>query len=145
LTKDKKTEKKQEVLIMLVKQLSVFVENKEGKMLSIAKLLKENEIDIKTLSLADTSDYGMLRMIVSDPEKAYNCLREAGYPSKITELLAVKASNYAGCLYDILEALSGGVDNIEYVYTLPDDDQPYIVLKVVDPEAADKLISEKGY
>ena len=130
---------------MLVKQLSVFVENKEGKMLSIAKLLKENKIDIKTLSLADTSDYGMLRMIVSDPEKAFAVLREAGYPSNLTELLAVKAKDYAGCLYDILEALSGGIDNIEYMYTLPDVGEPYIVIKIADPAAAEKLMEEKGY
>ena len=130
---------------MLIKQLSVFVENKEGKMLSIAKLLKENEIDIKTLSLADTSDYGMLRMIVSDPDKAFSVLRGAGYPANLTDLLAVKASNYAGCLYDILEALTGGVDNIEYMYTLPDEKEPYIVLKIADPASADKLLKDKGY
>ena len=130
---------------MLVKQLSVFVENKEGKMLSIAGLLKENSIDIKTLSLADTSDYGMLRMIVSDVDKAFNVLHEAGYPSRITELLAVKAADYAGCLYDILEAMSTSVDNIEYMYTLPDGGQTYIVIKVADPAAAEKLLKDKGY
>ncbi len=129
---------------MLVKQLSVFVENREGKMREIAKILKENEIDIKTISLADTSDYGMLRMVVSDAEKAYEVLRDAGYPSKVSELLAVKASNYAGCLYDILETLSNGVDNIEYLYTLPSEGEPYIVIKVADPEAAVKLLKEKG-
>ena len=130
---------------MLVKQLSVFVENREGKMREIAKLLKENTIDIKTVTLADTSDYGMLRMIVSDAEKAYEVLREAGYPAKITELLAVRSSNYAGCLYDILDALSTSVDNIEYLYTLPDEGEPYIVIKVADPAAAEKLLEEKGY
>ena len=130
---------------MLVKQLSVFVENKEGKMREIARILKENTIDIKTISLADTSDYGMLRMIVSDAEKAYEVLREAGYPAKVSELLAVKASNYAGCLYDILDALSNGVDNIEYLYTLPTDAEPYIVIKVADPEAAETLLKDKGY
>ena len=130
---------------MLVKQLSVFVENREGKMREIAGLLKENTIDIKTISLADTSDYGMLRMVVSDSEKAYSVLRDAGYPAKVSELLAVRASNYAGCLYDILEALSNGVDNIEYLYTLPTEAEPYIVIKVADPEAAEKLLQEKGY
>ena len=129
---------------MLVKQLSVFVENREGKMREIAKILKENAIDIKTISLADTSDYGMLRMVVSDADKAYEVLRDAGYPSKVSELLAVKASNYAGCLYDILEILTNGVDNIEYLYTLPAEGEPYIVIKVADPEAADKLLKEKG-
>ncbi|MCR5330887.1 MAG: amino acid-binding protein [Lachnospiraceae bacterium] len=130
---------------MLVKQLSVFVENREGKMREIAGLLKENAIDIKTISLADTSDYGMLRMVVSDADKAYSVLRDAGYPAKVSELLAVKASNYAGCLYDILEAISNGVDNIEYLYTLPTEAEPYIVIKVADPEAAEKLLQEKGY
>ncbi len=130
---------------MLVKQLYVFVENREGKMREIAGLLKENAIDIKTISLADTSDYGMLRMVVSDADKAYSVLRDAGYPAKVSELLAVKASNYAGCLYDILEAISNGVDNIEYLYTLPTEAEPYIVIKVADPEAAEKLLQEKGY
>ena len=130
---------------MLVKQLSVFVENREGKMREIARILKENNIDIKTVTLADTSDYGMLRMIVSDADKAYDVLRDAGYPSKITELLAVRSSNYAGCLYDILDALSNSVDNIEYLYTLPDAGEPYIVFKVADPEAAEALMKDKGY
>ena len=113
-------------MYMVIKQLSVFVENKEGKMLTIAKLLKDNAIDIKTLSLADTSDYGMLRMIVSEPDKAFSVLREAGYPANLTELLAVKAADYAGCLYDILEVLMSSVDNIEYMYTLPDEGMPFI-------------------
>lgn len=129
---------------MILKQLSVFVENREGRMLSITRTLKNNDIDIKTLSLADTSEYGMLRLIVSDPDKAKAVLREEGFPVNITEVLAVQSQNRIGYLHDLLKALSDAITSIEYMYTLPTDKDPIIILKVANPLEVEKVLEEKG-
>lgn len=129
---------------MILKQLSVFVENKEGRMLSITRALKNNGIDIKTLSLADTSEYGMLRLIVSDPDKAKAVLREEGFPVNITEVLAVQSQDRIGYLHDLLKALSDDITSIEYMYTLPTNGDPIIILKVANPQEVEKVLEEKG-
>lgn len=125
---------------MILKQLSVFVENKEGRMLTITRILKDNGIDIKTLSLADTSEYGMLRLIVSDPDKAKAVLREEGFPVSITEVLAVQSTQRIGFLHDLLQALSGDITSIEYMYTLPTQNDPIIILKVANPAEIEKVL-----
>lgn len=130
---------------MIIKQLSVFTENKEGRMLEITRILKENEIDIRTLSLADTSEYGLLRLIVSDPEKAKTVLKEAGFPARLTDVLAVKADNRIGYLHDLLKALTSEITSIEYMYTLPSDDgNTIIILKIAHPAEAEEAIRAKG-
>lgn len=129
---------------MILKQLSVFLENKEGRMLVVTQILKDNGIDIKTLSLADTSEFGMLRLIVSDPEKAKTVLKEAGFPVSITEVLAVTASDRVGYLHDLLKAIEGETENIEYMYTLPTEKDPVIILKVSNPQKLDSALSAKG-
>lgn len=130
---------------MILKQLSVFIENTEGKMLTVTKVLKDNGIDIKTLSLADTSEYGMLRLIVSDPEEAKRVIREAGFPVSITEVLAIRARNEVGYLHDLIEALSSEMTSIEYMYTLPTESDPVIILKVADPGKVEKVLEEKNF
>lgn len=125
---------------MILKQLSVFVENKEGRMLSITRALKNNGIDIKTLSLADTSEYGVLRLIVSDPDKAKAVLREEGFPVNITDVLAVQSQNRIGYLHDLLKALSDDITSIEYMYTLPTEGDPIIILKVANPQEVEKVL-----
>ena len=127
---------------MILKQLSVFVENKEGRMLTITRALKNNDIDIKTLSLADTSEYGMLRLIVSDPDRAKDVLRAEGFPVSITDVLAVQSHNRVGYLHDLLKALSDKITSIEYMYTLPTDGDPIIILKVANPAEAEKELEE---
>lgn len=126
---------------MIIKQLSVFIENREGRMLDITRVLKENEINIKTLSLADTTEYGMIRLIVSDPEKARAVLKAEGFPVSITDVIAVKAEDRVGFLHDMLEKMDSAVSNIEYMYTLPGDDGvPVVIMKVSNPEEVDKLL-----
>ena len=77
---------------MFVKQLSVFIENREGRLEQVTEVLKEQDINILSLSMADTTEYGMLRMIVSDPDKAKAALREKGFSAMLTDVLAVKLS-----------------------------------------------------
>lgn len=130
---------------MILKQISVFIENTEGKMLTVTKVLKDNGINIRTLSLADTSEYGMLRLIVSDPEEAKRVIREAGFPVSITEVLAIRARDEVGYLHDLIEALSSAMTSIEYMYTLPTDSEPLIILKVADPGKVEKVLEEKNF
>lgn len=113
-------------------------------MLSITRALKNNDIDIKTLSLADTSEYGMLRLIVSDPDKARTVLREEGFPVSITDVLAVQSQDRIGYLHDLLKALSDEITSIEYMYTLPTEGDPVIILKVANPAEVEKALDAKG-
>ena len=126
---------------MILKQLSVFVENKEGRLKDITQVLKDSSIDIKTMSLADTSEYGMVRLIVSDPDKAKQELKSAGFPVSITDVLAVKADDRIGFLHDLLCKLEGNISSIEYMYTLPTEDGPVVVLKVANPEEIEKVLA----
>ncbi len=126
---------------MIIKQVSVFIENKEGRILDITRVLKENDIDIKTLSLADTTEYGMIRLIVSDCEKAKAVLKAEGFPVSITDVVAVKAEGRVGFLHDMLVKMKKALSNIEYMYTLPGEDGiPVVILKVSNPEEVDRLL-----
>lgn len=125
---------------MILKQLSVFIENKEGRMLTVTEILKDKGINIKTLSLADTSEFGMLRLIVDDPEHARTVLKEAGFPVSITEVLAVTASDRVGYLHDLLKTIENETENIEYMYTLPTEKDPVIILKVSNPARLDAVL-----
>ena len=126
---------------MILKQLSVFVENKEGRLKDITQVLKDSSIDIKTMSLADTSEYGMGRLSVADPDKAKQELKSAGFPVSITDVLAVKADDRIGFLHDLLCKLEGNISSIEYMYTLPTEDGPVVVLKVANPEEIEKVLA----
>ena len=103
---------------MYVNQLSVFIENREGRLYDVLEALKEGKINIISLSLADTSDYGLLRMIVSDPVKAKEVLRDKGFSAMLTEVLAVKLSHQVGQLQVLLEKVCKAGINIEYMYAL---------------------------
>ena len=87
---------------MFIKQLSIFVENKAGRLQDMLTILKDNDINLASLSLADTSDYGVLRLLVSDPEKGKEVLRAAGVSCRTTEVLAIKMSHKVGQLQEVL-------------------------------------------
>ncbi len=127
---------------MRMNQISVFIENKEGNLLTVSKILKDNNIDIRTLSLADTSEYGMLRMIVSDEERAKNVLKEAGFPARITPVIAVRTNNKVGYMHDLLAKIPAEVANIEYMYTLPSDEGSVIILKVANPDKVEAALEQ---
>ena len=101
---------------MKVEQLSIFLENKAGRLAQVTKTLAEAGINIRALSLADTSDFGILRLIVNDTEKAINIMKEAGFTVGRTAVVAVEVDDKPGGLNNILEALSGQNVNVEYMY-----------------------------
>ncbi len=99
-----------------IQQLSVFLENREGRLDEVLKVLSENDVNIVALSLADTSDYGMLRMIVSDPHKGRAALKEAGITSMLTDVVALRVPHAAGSLSKAMHQIVEGEVNVEYMY-----------------------------
>lgn len=129
----------------MVKQVSVFVENRPGKLAGITKVLKDNQIHIRALSVADTMDFGILRMIVSDPEKAYQVLKESGCTASLTKVLAVGFPDEPGSMGKVVRMLSDAGISIEYVYAfgLKGDVRAYGVFKLSDPELAKQVLQSE--
>lgn len=130
---------------MLIKQLSVFIENREGRLEKVTETLMDKEINIVSLSLADTSEYGMLRMIVSDPQKARVVLKEAGFSAMLTDVIAVKLPHKIGMLNQILKVLVGAGVSIEYMYTLATGENAAIVMKMSDAVKGAEVLVSNGY
>jgi len=101
---------------MKVEQISIFLENRAGRLEEVTRILAENEVSIRALSLADTSDFGILRLIVSDHEKAKKALKENGFTVGRTSVVAVEVDDRPGGLNAILQILSKGGVNVEYMY-----------------------------
>lgn len=130
---------------MFVNQLSVFIENREGRLDNVLATLKRNDINIVSLSLADSSDYGLLRMIVSDPQKGRNVLKEAGFTAMLTEVLAVKLAHKVGQLEVLLSEICKAGINIDYMYALATgSDDASIVIKTGDLNKAADILSKAG-
>lgn len=101
---------------MKVEQISVFLENRAGRLAEVTKTLAENQINIRALSLADTSDFGILRLIVTDNEKAKEVLKAKGFTVGRTNVVAAEVGDRPGGLHTILEMLNAGGVNVEYMY-----------------------------
>ncbi|HBX24101.1 MAG TPA: ACT domain-containing protein [Desulfotomaculum sp.] len=101
---------------MKVKQISVFLENKSGRLAQVTRVLGEQNINIRALSIADTTDFGILRLIVNDPDSAYQALKEAGFTVSTTDVIAVEVGDEPGGLARIMEILQQRGINIEYLY-----------------------------
>ena len=131
---------------MLVKQLSVFVENKFGRLETIISELAKNNINISALSMADTTDFGILRIIVDDPDKAQLVLKEAGVVAKCTEVLAIVMDDTAGGLANILQILTEAEISIEYMYAFVGkiDGHALMIIQVSDAEKTEKIFEGKG-
>lgn len=127
---------------MLIKQISVFVENKFGRLAKITEVLSENNIDIKALSLADTTDFGVLRIIVDKPEDAISALRENGVIAKITNVVSVDLEHSPGGLTKVLNKLSENEIAIEYMYAFVGGkaDGAQLVVKTDDIEKTQKIL-----
>ena len=130
---------------MFIKQLSVFIENREGRLGEVLTALKDNNINIISLSLADTSDYGMLRMVTSSPDEAKKVLKESGFSAKLTDVLAVKLEHKVGELQEVLEIICKAGINVEYMYALATkNDDATIVIKTSNAEEAALLLQKEG-
>lgn len=119
---------------MKIKQVSVFLENKVGHLRMIAEELKAAGLNIRAISLADSKDFGVLRMVVEDPDKACSVLRAANHAVKETDVVAVEVPDRPGGLADLLKTLEGSEVNIEYMYAVLEkrSENAVIILKVED-------------
>lgn len=130
---------------MLIKQISVFIENTEGSLARASRTLAAAGIHVVSVSLADTNDYGLMRMIVSDPDAAEAALRKDGFSPRITTVLAVSLPDCFASLTKLTDALGRNGMNIEYMYTLASKrDYTSVVIKVADREKAEQVIAEAG-
>lgn len=129
---------------MLVEQISVFIENKKGRLHEIAEVLAQNNIDISALSLADTDEYGVLRMIVTDPHKAKKTLADHGVIGKVTTVLAVGIEDRPGGFYEALTMLTDNGVEIKYMYACVSHEKgkALMVLSVENPEEVEKMIAQ---
>lgn len=124
---------------MFIKQLSIFVENKPGRLLAITKALAENGINLSALSVADTTDFGIARLIVSDIEKAREVLKEIGVISKVTEVIAIYIDDTVGGLNSVLDHISDAGISIEYMYAFLGRTTGK-ALMIIKPEKAENTI-----
>ncbi len=131
---------------MLVKQLSVFMENKAGRLHHLTKTLGDSGIDLETLSIADTKDYGIVRFIASDNDKALKVLKEAGFTVAETQLIGVEVDDVAGTLAAVLELFDKNNINIEYLYSFAQTDRATakILFRVEDNDRAVKLLRKEN-
>ena len=130
---------------MILNQISVFLENRTGRLDEALETLKVNNINILSLSLADTSDYGLLRMIVSDSEKCKAALKDADFSAHLTPVIAVKLSHQVGQLQAILAEIDKAGMNIEYMYALATgNNDASIVIRTADVEATAAVLEKIG-
>lgn len=132
---------------MNVTQLSVFMENKPGHLQSVLKILADANINIATLTIAETSDFGILRMIVSDSEKAKKVLHDSRITCSTTEVLAVELDDIPGSLFKAIDAFAKNKLNIEYMYAFTEKrgDKAVMIFRFDDIEAAKKALNQEGY
>ncbi len=125
---------------MKVRQLSVFISNQSGRISEVTGLLGEHDINIRGFSVADTADYGILRVVVDDPEKAHSVLKDAGFTVREDDVICVNLPDTPGALSRVLKLVSDAGVNIEYIYSLV---STYVVINVDDADRALQLLEDK--
>ena len=129
---------------MTVKQISVFLENKPGKLAAFTEVLRQNNINMRAMSIAEAPDFGIARIIVDDSYPAVGVLKEAGYVFSITPVLAVGIPDEAGSLFRILNILGENGINVEYTYAFTSraKDRAYMIFRVADNDKAIEVLSQ---
>lgn len=132
---------------MAIKQLTVFVENKQGSLVSITKALSEHNINMRALSIAETQDFGMLRIIVNDTATAEKVLTDEGYLIKVNDVIGVKIGDAPGKLSGALSVLDKEKINMDYLYAFMSrtEKHAYVVIRVEDNASAEKALEAAGY
>ena len=128
---------------MIIQQISVFVENRPGTLAEVLGVLKEHDINLRAMSVADTADFGILRMVVNDPEKVERILRGAGYAVKSTPVLTLTVADSPGGLLMQVEKMSTAGINVEYLYAFAatSADEARVVIKVDNLERAERIVN----
>lgn len=128
---------------MYVKQLSIFIENREGRLQEVLDVLKKDNVNIVSMSLADTSEYGLLRLLVDKPTVGHKALQEAGFSAILTDVMAIRLNHRVGQLQELLEVICKSNINIEYMYALSTGtDDASVVIKTSDLDKAAELLKE---
>lgn len=127
---------------MKAKQLSVFLENKGGRLMEVTAELGKAGINLSAMSIADNSDFGILRCIVSEPERAYDVLKAAGFAVKLTDVIALNCPNTSGMAV-VLQYLSEAGVFIEYLYSFAAGNVAHIVIRPTDLDACEKILEAK--
>jgi hypothetical protein len=130
---------------MLIKQLSVFVENKKGRLSAITDILRKNNIDIRALSVADTKDFGILRLIVDDYQKAYDALKSEECLVSLTNVIAVSITDKPGGLADAMDLLTAAGISVEYMYAFisKSEGAASVIFRVENNDKAVEVLSQK--
>ena len=130
---------------MYAKQLTVFIENRTGRLSEVLSVLKNHNVNILSLSLADTTEFGLLRLIVDTPQMGKDKLTENGFSSLLSDVSIIKSPHKVGSLQMLLSAIDRSDVNIEYMYGLSiEGDEAYVVLKASDIAKVDALLTEHG-
>ena len=130
---------------MFAKQLTVFIENRSGRLSEVLGVLKEHKINILSLSLADTTEFGLLRLIVDNATLGKEKLTENGFSSLLSDVSIIQIPHKTGSLQELLKVIDENGVNIEYMYGLSiESDEAYVVLKASDTEKVDKILTDNG-
>lgn len=132
---------------MLLKQISIFIENRSGRLAEVTDIISKNGIDIRALSLADTAHFGILRIIVEDPYKAEKLLKDSGLTVSVTSVVTVKVKDEPGGLGEVLGLLAENDISIEYMYAFlaRTGGEAYVVMRIEEDLKAVTLLKSKGY
>ncbi len=131
---------------MTIKQISVFLENVSGRLAEVTKILSGGGINLRAITIADTADFGILRIVCGNPDKALVILEKAGFTARVTEVLAVEVADKPGGLSAVMEIFFKNNVNIEYLYTSLEKnrDNAVVIFKVEDIGHGQKIIRENG-
>ena len=127
---------------MFTKQLSVFLENKSGSLSDVTEILAGDGINLVAMCMADSSDFGILRCVVSDPDRACTVLRECGYGVKVTDVIGFATTNTSGAMAAILKHLSDAGAAIEYLYSFNNGQRANVIIRTIDMEACVRVLQE---
>ena len=132
---------------MIIKQIPIFVENKPGRLAEITEIIAKNDINIRALSVADTTHFGILRIIVDDPDRVQRVLKEAGLTVSITSVITAAIKDRPGGLAEVLKLFAAHDIQIEYMYAFiaKSENEAYVVMRIENEEEAVKLLRENGY
>lgn len=130
----------------MVKQISLFLENKKGRLAKVCRVIGDAGVNIRALSIADTTDFGILRLIVNAPDKAYEALAQAGFVVSITDVLAIEVNDAPGGLADVLEKLDAAGINVEYAYAFIGSaaEEALVIIRAEKPEEALSSLEKIG-
>jgi hypothetical protein len=131
---------------MTVKQISVFLENRPGALAEFTRILEKSSIDLRALSLAESEDFGIVRVIVDDPYKTIRILKEEGYICSVTKVIAVEIADKPGSLVKVLNILGDNNVNLEYSYAFlaKKANSAFMILRVADNDKAIKVLTQNG-